>query len=561
MLTEIRMKNAALIREADMRLSEGFCAVTGETGAGKSVFVTSLALLRGEKAPPKTVREGESECTVSGLFSDPDPELLAELAEAGLADGGDDCVLLSRTVTSDGKSKCRINASGVPLGTLKSVGSRLIQLSSQHQSFALADKKNHLALIDASGAEELAGIKEAYTAAYQSYRRAQTALDETREMIKSATEKKDYLKTVIKQIGEAKLKSGEEDRLWEKYRALENAGKLAEAAAFLRQAVDGAGGKKGAYDRIALAAARLEAPGEAVPAFKDAAERLGRIAEELREIADEVEEACPGDGENAAALMQKISDRVELIRSLKRKYGGDEDGIIAFGEKCREEYEAALDGKRRLGALEAERAEKLASCEKAGEKLAAHRKKLADTLCGRVRETLDFLDMEKARFFVEFTPCEPSPDGIERAEFFISANPGQPPMPIGEVASGGELSRVMLALKAVLSDDPALSTLIFDEIDTGISGKTSRKLGLLLKKMSERVQIIAVTHSAQIASLAGEHFVLKKSTDGKETVSRAENLDGSARVEEIARILGGIEITDAVRENARELLSEQSPGI
>ena len=555
MLTEIRMKNAALIREAHLCLSEGFCAVTGETGAGKSVFVTSLALLRGEKAPPKTVREGESECTVSGLFSNPDPALMRELAEAGLAEDGDDCVLLSRTVTSDGKNKCRVNAALVPLGTLRSVGSRLVQLSSQHQSFRLADKKNHLALIDAAGDAALTELKSDYAACYGAYRRAQLALDETRERVKSAQEKKDYLKTVIKQIGEARLKSGEEDRLWERYRATENAGKLSEAAAFLRQAIDGSGGKKGAYDRIVLASARLEAPGELVPEFGRAAERLDRIAQELREIADDVEAACPGDGENAAGLMQKLSDRIELIRSLKRKYGGTEDEIIAFGEKCREEYESAVDGKKRLGALSAERDACLAACVEAGKRLAERRRMLSEALCARVRESLDFLDMEKARFFVDFTPCEPSPDGTERAEFFISANPGQPALPIAEVASGGELSRVMLALRAVLSDDPALSTLIFDEIDTGISGKTSRKLGLLLKQLSERVQIIAVTHSAQIASLAGEHFRLVKTTDGLDTVSRVEPLDVNGRTEELARILGGIEITDAVRENARELMN------
>lgn len=554
MLSEIKVENAALIERAEAAFSGGFIAITGETGAGKSVFVSALSLLRGEKAPPKLVRAGASECRVTAVFTDPDPALSADLTDQGLASSDDDCLVLDRTVGSDGKSRCRINGSTVPLGLFRSVGGRLIQLSSQHQSFRLADSKNHLTMIDAAGDASHAALIDAYRAAYSDYRDARRLFEDTVSKVREAAEKKDYLKGVVKQLGDARLKSCEEDRLWERYRALENAGKISEAADFVRRAVDGTDKQKGAYDRVMLASSRLDGISDAAPDMKRFSQRLEEIAYELREIADGVEDAAGTDGENAGALMEKISARIELIRGLKKRYSGTEDELNAYLEKCREELETAVDGKKRLEKLKEDADAKKRLCLEAGERLEKSRDAVSEDLCRRVKESLEFLDMEKARFSVVFTPTEPSPDGIRSAEFFITANPGQPPQPLGAVASGGELSRIMLAIRAVLAEDPALSTLIFDEIDTGISGKTSRKLGLLLKKLSRGVQIIAVTHSAQIASLAEEHFVLKKTSAGKNTVSTVSKLDHNGRIDELARILGGISITDAVRQNAAELL-------
>ncbi len=557
MLNEITIENAALIRRARLTLSGGLCAVTGQTGAGKTVFVSALGLLKGDKASPKTVSEGQEECRVTGVFTGLDAELLRELSQGGLCDEEDDCLTLSRFVKADGKSRCLINARTVPLSVLKSVGSRLISLHSQHETHSLAQEATHLHYVDASGDEAHARLWEAYAEAFGSYRAARKALEEEEERVREAKEKQVWLKETVKELGAAALKENEEERLWEKYRVLEHRGKLCEAADYVRLALRGSEKQKGAYDRVMLAAARLEGLEAVSPSFFALSQRLEAIGYDLEAALEQLEEACPEDGEDAAARMERISQRIQKLRRLKKKYGADENELLALLEKSREELSTAQEGNRLLE----EKRKRLSQCREnvleAGKALEESRRALSDGLCRAVDEKLAFLDMEQARFFVEFEPLEePGAQGLSAVRFLIRTNAGQKEAPLGSIASGGELSRVMLALKSVLARDRDNALLIFDEVDTGISGKTARKIGFMLSDIARRTQIIAVTHSAQIASLADEHFLLQKETSHGQTVSTAVRLEEKGRLEELSRILGGIEITDAVRENARELMKK-----
>lgn len=557
MLSEITIENAALIRRARITLSGGFCAVTGQTGAGKTVFVSALGLLKGDKASAKTVSEGQEECRVTGVFTEPEGELMKELAESGLCDEEDDCLTLSRFLKADGKSRCLINGRTVALSLFKSVGSRLISMHSQHETHSLADESTHLRYVDASGDEAHGRLVGEYAEAYSAYRNARKALEEEERRVSEAKSKQIWLRDTVKELSAAALKENEEDRLWEVYRSLEQRGKLSEAAAYVRLALRGTEKQKGAYDRLMLAAARLEGFEEISPDFFHLSERLEAIGYEVEAALDRLEEICPEEGEDAAARMERISDRINKLRRWKKKYGADEKEMLELLEKSREELSRAQEGDRLLE----QRKKALRACRKTAEELGARleesRRVLAEALCRAVDEKLGFLDMEAAAFFVDFVPLEePAAQGLSTVRFLIRTNAGQSAAPLGSIASGGELSRVMLALKSVLAADKDNALLIFDEVDTGISGKTARKIGFLLREISKKTQIVAVTHSAQIASLADEHFLLKKETADGETLSVALPLGEEERIEELSRILGGLEITDAVRENARELLKK-----
>ncbi len=557
-MTRISIENAALLRKAKVSLSGGFCALTGQTGAGKTVFVTALGLLKGDKAPAKIVSEGQEECRVTGLFTQPGGALSEELIALGLAEEDDDCVSLCRVIRADGRNRCYVNGKTVAMSQFRALGGRLLALHSQHETHALADPSTHLGYVDAMGDAAHQALWQSYQGDYESYRAACAALEEGEERIRSAKEKRVWLQDTVKELSAAAVKPKEEDRLWEKYRTLEHRGKLSAAAGFVRRAVNGSDKQKGAYDRVMLAAARLEGFAEILPELGELSKRLEGLGYELEAVLDRLEEVCPEEEENAEDLMERISARIQRLRRWKQKYSADEEELIALLERCRKELEAAQEGDALRNRLVRARDEALQRCRRSGEALQKSRQAVSAALSAAVNEKLKFLDMEQARFFVEFVPHRlPAPHGLEQGEFLICTNPGQKPAPVGSIASGGELSRIMLALKSVLAAEQDNAVLIFDEIDTGISGKTARKIGLLLRELSQRTQILAVTHSAQIASLADEHFLLEKSVEEEQTFSRVRSLNKEERVEELSRILGGIGITDAVRQNARELLEKQ----
>lgn len=557
MICEINVVNAALLRSAKLKFDGGFCAVTGETGAGKSVFITALGLLCGEKAPSGFVSKGENECKVTALFDGISSDLAKKLEEMGLGDG-ESCVSLGRRITSDGKSRCFVNSEAVSLAVMKTVGAELLHMHSQHKTHSLADSQNHCGYVDGLGDEKHLLALEDYQKSYERYCELKKKLDDTRRTVSEGRMKKDYLRTLVKELSAANVKQDEEDRLWEKYRLLENSGKLSAAAQFVRTAVNGSEKQKGAKERIMLAGAKLAALGEVGESVTKLSSRFEQLGFELEALMEELDEICPDDGDGNEKLMEKLSDRINLLRRLKKKYSCNEKELIELLEKSKEEFEIINDSANAIGRLEKQLDEQKKLSLASAVRLEDSRRSIAAFLEKEVNEKLKFLDMEKAQFFVEFLPEEElCSQGKSRVSFFIRTNEGEDVCPLGNIASGGELGRVMLALKSSFATKKESATLIFDEIDTGISGKTSRKIGILLSQMAKNNQIIAVTHSAQIASLASEHYKLEKAFDGENTVSSARSLDRNQRIEELSRILGGINVTETARKNAIELLDSK----
>lgn len=557
MICEINVVNAALLRSAKLAFDGGFCAVTGETGAGKSVFVTALGLLCGEKTPAGFVSKGENECKVTALFDGISPELSKKLEEMGLGDG-ESCVSLGRRITSDGRSRCFVNSEAVSLAVLRSVGAELLHMHSQHKTHSLADSQNHCGYVDGLGDGDHLLLLENYEKEYERYCELKKKLEDTRRTVSEGRMKKDYLRTLVKELSAANVKHDEEDRLWEKYRLLENSGKLSAAAQYVRTAVNGSEKQKGARERIILASAKLAALGDVGESISRLSQRFEQLGFELEALMEELDGICPDDGDSNEKLMEKISDRINLIRRLKKKYSCNEKELIELLESSKEEFELINDSANAIGRLEKQLEEQKKLALTVAGKLEASRMALGGILEREVKARLEFLDMEKALFLVKFIPEEElCPQGRSRVSFYIRTNEGEDACPLGNIASGGELGRVMLALKSALATKKESATLIFDEIDTGISGKTSRKIGILLSEMAKTNQIIAVTHSAQIASLASEHYKLEKAFDGENTVSSARKLGRAERIEELSRILGGINVTETARQNAIELLDDR----
>ena len=552
MLCELRIENLALIRRVHWELPPGFLALTGQTGAGKTMFVGALSLLRGDKVPPKTVGPFGPDCLVEAVFDTPSTALKQLLSQLDL-DDGEELLTLSRRIGADGRSRCRINGRTVPQATLKTLGERLIHLHSQHETHTLGDPATHLGYVDALGDEAHRRLIAAYQQAYRAYRQAETELEEARRTLTQAAQREDWLKSVVKELGEAALKPREEDRLWEKHRQLSEHAKLAQITAFVRLALEGNEKQKGALARVNLAAARLEE----VESAQALTQSLTQAADLLERVLDGLEELSSAPCDDPVGLMEKISQRIQKVRRLKAKYGETEEEALAFLQDCRRQLATLQGGQEQLESLEKQKERTLSACLAAGVALNQSREGLAKHLKQEVDRRLAFLDMEKAAFFPQLTPLsQPQPQGTYALCFTLRTNAGQEPAPLGELASGGELSRVMLALKSALAADAAAPLLIFDEIDTGISGKTARKLGLLLQQMSRHSQVLCVTHSAQVASLADQHLLLEKSVIEGQTVSRARVITEEERIEELARILGGLQVTEAVRQNARELLQQ-----
>ena len=557
MLQSLHIENIAVIKSLDLDLREGFSVLSGETGAGKSIILDSLNLLLGNRVSRELIRSGESRAMVSAVFSELSEATLAQLEEMGFScEGGE--LMLSRTLSADGRGTARLNGQAIPVSIQKEIGRLLLNIHGQNDNQKLLQKSSHAALLDAFAHNDTEVT--AYREAYRAYCQCREALRECDRDAASAAQLRDVLEFQIREIGAAKLRAGEEEKLTRERNKLQNIEKISKQIKFTHYALQGS--EKSALVLLERAAASLRQITAVLPECEELAERLISCRYEVEDISETVcelggEEAM---GEDPTAALTKIESRLDTISRLERKYGPDIEAVLAFRDNAR----AKLETLENADGYRAQLTEALASAEKTlkhcAAALTATRRRASADMTGQIGEVLRFLDMPRVHFDVRLSPLEGKEpyraDGGDDVEFLISTNPGEPLLPMIRIASGGELSRIMLAIKSVLSGADGIPTVVFDEVDTGVSGKTARKIGIKLKSIAREAQVLCVTHSAQIVSLADHHYYIYKEEVAGRTETHVRTLSEEERVEEIARILGGMQVTDAQRESARELMKE-----
>ncbi|MBE6706383.1 MAG: DNA repair protein RecN [Ruminococcaceae bacterium] len=553
MIASLHIENVAVVKSLDVEFLSGMTVLSGETGAGKSIIIDSISLLLGAKADKELIRTGEQRASVSAVFTDVGEAVENKMRELGI-ECDDGTVMLGRVITQS-SSTARINGRGVTASMLREVGGMLLGIHGQNDNQQLMEQKNHVRLLDnfLDNGEKLS----AYTEEYRSITSIRARIAEIKNDAMERARLGEMLKFQINDIDAVKLKRGEEEALEELVKKLQSAEKINRACALADKAIRGSEKMHGAAYLVTRAAEALESVSDAVSGATELSKRLWDVSYELEDIAQCAKDINDfGDGDVSARL-DKAQSRLNAISKLKRKYGSTVEEILDFRASVAERLTAIENSDELLLELEdelkgaVERANKLAAA------LTSARREGARTLSKRVCETLTFLDMPKVRFEVSVTPAvDFTPTGRDRVEFLIATNAGEPLAPMEKIASGGELARIMLSLKNVLNECDGLKTVIFDEIDTGISGKTSRKVGIKLKEIASTAQVLCVTHSAQIASLAHNHLRIFKTDDGERVSTSLTLLDREGRIEEIARILGGIEITATVREAAEEMIRE-----
>ena len=556
MLESLHIENIAVIKSVDIDLSEGHCVMTSETGAGKSLLIDSVSFLTGGRVSRDLIRAGEDRALVSALFSPPEGELAEDLSELGIDLPEGDDLLLQRVLTRDGRSTARINGRAVTQGILREVGELLINIHGQSDNQKLMQASAHRALLDdyAQDGDEL----EQYRGVYGEWKAVRDEISGLRRDVAERIRLREMLEFQIKDIDAAKLKAGEEERLTERRDKLLHLEKINRQVGLACRAL--CDGEKATVTALCdRAEAALSSIAGIIPECDGLMERIAAIRAEAEDIAERVREFADEDVGDPTAELDKLEGRLDTISRLGRKYGEGVEAILQFREEAAARLTVIDTADERIEELEQEEAGLRKRLAQRAEELTAIRKSAATALSEAVQEALTFLDMPKVRFEVAVKATEFGAFGRDEVEFLLSANPGEPVGPMVRIASGGELSRIMLAIRSVLNERYGVPTAIYDEVDTGISGRTARKVGIKLASIAKASQVVCVTHSAQIASLADAHYVIEKreTVEGGET--RAETgvrrIDEADRVEEIARILGGLDITDAQRAAARELIA------
>ena len=552
MLCNLHIENIAVISNADISFLNGFCVMTGQTGAGKSVIVDSLMLICGAKGDRELVRTGENGAVVSAHFSELSQSCIKALESLGVScEDGE--IVLQRTLSADGKSSARINGRAATLGMLRDVSAHLISIHGQDDNRMLADLRYHLDMLDA-----YAGL-DAQRAAYGEVYQAWHELCEKRSnLLRDAGEK---LRTIemlhyqIHDIASLKLKPGEEEALIERRNKLQNTEKVQKQVRFSTKLLTEAGSGGSVSYLLERSAASMNALSAYVADAAQVSEELVDLSYRVRDLSDRIAAYAEDLDDDPVAMLDKIEDRLEAISKLKRKYGGSVEAVLEFLENAKTRLEEIEASDQLCDMYDAQ----IAQLEVQGFALAEQMSKLradaAVQAAEQIAAQLSYLDMAGVRFRIALH-CEKglTPYGIDSAEFMIATNPGEPLSSMVRIASGGELSRIMLAIKCVMNQRDGVPTTIFDEVDTGISGKTSRKIGIRLADMAKNTQVICITHSAQVASLGAQHLhICKQEREGRAFTSVVA-LTGEQRVAEIARILGGIQITEAQMQAARDML-------
>ena len=559
MLTSMHIENIAVIKSLDVDFPKGFSALTGETGAGKSILIDSLNMLLGSKTERDLVRTGETSACVSAIFSDISSETAEKLAELGITPDEEDCVFIQRTVSADGKSKSKINGCSYPLSTLRDAGKLLVNIHGQLENRDIFDEKTYVDLVDS-----YAGIYELREKYREEYRKMTSALSEIERLSSDEREKErrtELLTYQINDIESAELKAGEEEELDSEKKMLKNFRQIAKQVSTVYRALYKNDKGMSATRLVDIAHDTLESMTEFVPEASEYAERLYEISFEMEHIAENVLAALPRENSDPEKRLDEIETRLDIIHKLKRKYGSSVPEVLEYLDKSKKELDEILLSDDRIKELEKEiviyRANALALAKELSEKRNDAAKELSEKITAEIR----FLDMEKVKFSVDVSSLYDAKgealftkDGTDRIDFLVSTNPGEPPKSLSKIASGGEAARILLAMKCVMTSADNIETLIFDEIDTGVSGKTSQKIGIKLRELGKKLQILSITHSAQVAATAENHFKIRKNTVDGRAQTEVDLLDRQGRIDEISRIMGGVNITEKIRDSATEML-------
>ena len=548
MLTSLKIENVAIIESAAIEFGCGLNVLTGETGAGKSIVIDSINAILGERTSRDIIRTGAQSAKVYAVFEDVNERVRNFLDENGI-DCEDGVLIINRTLSREGKNVCRINGAPVTVSMLREIGSELIDIHGQHDNQSLLSPEKHCGFVDsfAGNADLIADYREKYG-----------RLCEIRSKLKKLTtdessksQRIDFLTYQIDELEKAEITIGERDELKARKSLINNSQKVIESLNIAYEALkaDGAGIDMitDAESEIANASAYMETLGEASEKITDIRYELEDIAETVRDAMTEVD-FDPSE-------LEDIDERLDLLYRLSKKYGDTEEEMLEYLEKARAELDNIAFSEERVKELQKQKKEALAETETAACKLTESRKTAGEKLSNAICSELEFLDMPNVRFVVKCNDIGLTENGKDEIEFLISANAGEEPKPLAKIASGGELSRIMLAIKNVLAETDGVDTMIFDEIDTGVSGRAAQKIAMKLRSASKGRQVICVTHLAQIAAQGDVHLYISKSVSDGKTYTNIKSLIEEERVAEIARIMGGMEITKLQLESAREMLA------
>lgn len=550
MLSNLYIENIAVIEKTSIDFKKGLNVMTGETGAGKSIVIDSINAVLGNRTSKELIRTGASSAFVSAEFTNLSEKAIAVIDEAGfeLEDGE---LLIQREISTTGKNKCRINGRPATVSTLKEIGVQLINIHGQHESYELMSPELHISYID-----KLAGLEseiEAYQEVYKKYKKLSAELKKATVDESERERKIDLLKYQIDELEDADLRDGEYEELNEQKAVLQNSEKIIEAIMSSRALMNGDEESSGVLENLQEINSQLSDISEYMSEVEPINSRIESAIYELEDCLSELTgltDLVDTDG----GSLDSIEERLDLIYTLGKKYGSTIKEMLDFLDKAKKELNALVmyDENREALIKECDKAYKEA--EKLAKALSEKRRATSSEFADKVCEEMAFLDIPNVKLVVVQEKCELNSLGCDNIEFLISTNPGEPPKPISKIASGGELSRMMLAVKNVLSDKDDIDTLIFDEVDTGISGSAAQKVGLKLREVSKSRQVLCVTHLAQIAAMGNSHFKISKSVRDEKTFTKVEELDHEGRKQELARIIGGTEMTKASLDYAEEML-------
>ena len=551
MLRTLSIENIAVIEKAKIDFDGGLNVLTGETGAGKSIVVDSINAVLGERTSKELVRTGSDFAFVSAFFENINATVCGELEKLGYTPEDDGSLLITRRISKDGRSSCRINGMPATVSVLHTLGKALVNIHGQHDSQSLLDPEQHYKFIDMLSGDS--SVLSDYKAAFSRFLSVRRELKALTAAADSADKNTELLEYQIKELEEADIKIGEAQALNARKKVMDSAEEAAKAYSSALEAVNGDDENPGAESLLQSAL-------ESVVRFSELSTEIKTAAALLENAVDEIADAKSVIGGELSVLdfdpreREEIEERLDELFRLGKKYGDGEEKMLAYLDNAKRKLNSIVNNEEELEKLNDEYDKAYADVLAAAEKLTALRKKTAQKFAEDVKNQLAYLDMPKINFTVDFKKGIMSSAGLDKIEFLISANPGEEPKPLVKIASGGELSRIMLGIKSILAYNDTVDTLIFDEIDTGVSGRASQKIGLKLKEVSKNTQVICVTHSAQIASNADSHFLISKDISGDRTFTSVTLLNRSQRRNELARIMGGLEITDAMLNSAEELL-------
>ena len=553
MLSSLQIENVAVIQKANVHFEKGLNVLTGETGAGKSILIDSINAILGNRTSKDLVRTGAAKAVIRAAFEDVPPAVLDSLEKAGYERS--EALLLSREITAEGKSACRINGMPATAAVLRELCGGLININGQHDSVGLLNPARHEGILDAYA--QNSAEYQAYYAIYRELVGVKKTLD---AMITDESEKQrriDLLSYQVQEIDDAGLTAGEEQTLESRRKVLANASTIRDRIAQCYALLSGDDEAPGAVDLLGEASNAVDAAAQLDGELSAGAGQLLDLYYTAKDVAADLIGRLDAYDTNDAEL-DEIEQRIDLIYKLRRKYGDTVEDILAFGERARKELEMIQSSQERVEHLQKEQRRLYTLAREKAEALTQTRLKAFDELNKRISGTLDFLNMPGVRMTLRHSRGPLASHGQDSIEFYISTNPGEAPKPLAKIASGGELSRITLAIKSAMADKDAVPTVIYDEIDSGVSGKAASRIGEVLRQSAEGHQILCITHTAQIAALADCHLLIQKNITNERTYTEIHPLDENGRVEALARLISGDHVTELSLANAREMLGRNA---